>query len=348
MTDTRGTHTPASDEVAGLLHALPHLTGDTKLMAVDAILTNLTKTSPQVASLAAGLIRAFDAQIGDDIMTEIGHYEGSAKWDEGASLVDCLILTIKVVELQATLAAFGVDATDSSYVDVDQRVWFTEHGGRTYCIAKVGTDGNFESAIVLGRLYAALHPKSSVLVGMAGGVPSKMNRGDIVVAQHIYAWDYRKLTNDGKVRRVKTYRVDDAALREAEDMPVVDAGWFARVAHDLRELTQATPGDEYAVPDETWTPKVSRGDILAGSSLVEDGTLEELRLEHHDRVRAIDMESAGYAAACAEQHLPWLVVRGIADAGDENRDDTWQFGSTYVAARYVRDGLAVGVLKLPQ
>lgn len=73
-----------------------------------------------------------------------------------------------------------------------------------------------------------------------------------------------------------------------------------------------------------------------------------MRNEHHDRVRAIDMESAGFAAACDEQRLPWLVVRGIADAVDEDRDDAWQFGSTFVAARYVRDGLKVGVLKLPR
>lgn len=354
MTDehglSRGTHTPASNEVAGLLQALPHLTGDTKLMAVDAILTNLSSTSPQVASLAAGLIRAFDSQIGEDMMTEIGAYEGSAKWDEGQSLVDCLILTIKVVELEAALAAFGVDVKATTVVDEDQRVWFVEHDGRRYCIAKVGTDGNAESAIVFGRLYAALHPKSAVLVGMAGGLASKVDPGDIVFAQHVYAYDFRKLTVDGKVNRAKTYKVDDAMLREAEDMKIHDPGWFARVSHDLRQLTQALndEGETHTVPDEAWKPKIHRGDVLAGSSLVEDGSLEEMRLDYHDRVRAIEMEGAGFAAACDEQRLPWLVVRGIADVGDENRDDNWQFGSTYVAARYVRDGLALGLLKLPR
>jgi nucleoside phosphorylase len=73
-----------------------------------------------------------------------------------------------------------------------------------------------------------------------------------------------------------------------------------------------------------------------------------MRLEHHDRVRVIEMEGAGFVAASDEQDLRWLVLRGFANVGDENRDDTWQFGSTYVAARYVRDGLALGLLKLPR
>lgn len=342
------TPTQSSSELAALVHALPHLRGDARLMATDAILTNLRENSPRVATLVLGIITAFDPALGEDLMTEIGPYEGSAKWDEVQSLTDCLILTIKTEELRAVLAAYGIDPASFTTVDRDLRVWFFDHGGRRYCVGKVGTDGNTESAIVFGRLYTALRPKAAVLVGMAGGVKGKVAPGDVVVGEHIYAYDFRKLSTEGPIRRTKTYKVDDALLRESEDMDLIDPSWFAGVSHDVRGQLQksADEGKTVTIPDETWRPRVVRGDVLAGGSLVEDGSLPTFALEHSDKVRAAEMEGAGFAAAGDETGIPWLVVRGIADIGENGRDKTWQFGSTFVAARYVRDAIANGVLKI--
>lgn len=340
------THTPQSDELAALVHALPYLDGDARLMAVDAILTNLRANSPQVAKLVAGVVAGLDTQVGDELLQGIGAYQGVASWDEGQSLVDCLLLTIKAVELKAILAAFHVSYADSSLVDGNLRVWFVEHGGTRYCIAKVGTDGNTEAAIVFGRLFAALHPTSAAMVGMAGGLAEKVSPGDVVVAHHVYAYDFRKLTEEGERRRTKTYKVDDHRLRQSEDMEIIYPSWFSDVSHDLRDLINggAEPGS--VTPEPDWRPKVVRGDILAGSLLIEDGSMAERALREHDRVRAVEMEGAGFAAACDEVKIPWLLVRGIADIADASRNDGWQFGSTYAAARYLRDGLERGALSL--
>jgi nucleoside phosphorylase len=343
----RETHTAVSDELAALVHALPHLHGDAKLMAVDAILTNLRDHSPRVGQLVAGIVTGLDGRMRGTPMSEHGPYDGAAQWDEGRALVDCLVLTIKVVELQAALAAFEIAPGSDARVDGDLRVWFVERDGVRFCIAKVGTDGNTESAIIFGRLYAALHPRTAVLVGMAGGLKGKVSAGDVVVAQHVHAYDFRKLTKDGERRRAKTYRVDDAILREVEDLPVVRPSWFAEVGDDLRTLARAgRAGDGATVPGDDWKPKVVRGDVLAGASLIEDDSLADLAAQHHDRVRAVEMEGAGFAAAADEVRIPWMVIRGIADVGDENRDDSWQFGSTFIAARFLRDGIGFGIIQL--
>lgn len=344
-------HTPISDELAGLLRALPHLKGDAKRMALDAILSNLRYSAPRVARLVAEIIGALDTEIGDAVVQEFGQYDGTAGWDEiGESTVDCLLLTIKSVELQAVLAAFGVPFDSYQIADRDLRHWRVEHDGRRYAIAKVGTDGNAEAAIYFGRLYAALRPLTAVMVGMAGGLHGKVSAGDVVVAEHVYAWDFRKLVADGELRRAKTSRVNDRYIRDVTDIDSLASGWRTKVARDLRIVLAAGDYDSEGatIPTDGWRPKVERGDILAGSSLVEDGSLPDLAVKHHDRVRAVEMESAGFAAACEELDVPWLVVRGIADAGEPGRDDHWQFGSTFVAARLVRDGLASGALNLPQ
>ncbi|MBN8425644.1 hypothetical protein JF531_14070 [Microbacterium esteraromaticum] len=131
-------------------------------------------------------------------------------------------------------------------------------------------------------------------------------------------------------------------------MEILNRGWSAALAHDLRVIAQNAAEEEagYTVPDEKWKPRVVRGDILAGGSLVEDGSLPTFALEHSDKVRAVEMKEAGFAADGLETGIPWLVVRGIADVGEEGRDKTWQFGATFIAARFVRDGIAKGVLKI--
>ena len=344
---TPNTHTDASDELAGLVHALPHLNGTAKLMALDAILTNLGENFPRVGQLVAGVVTGLDSQLKGTPMSEHGQYDGAAQWDERRALVDCLVLTVKIVELQAVLAAFSIDSSKSTQVDGDLRVWFVELNGVRFCIAKVGTDGNTESAIILGRLYTALHPRTAVLVGMAGGLAPKVGPGDVVVAQQVHAYDFRKLTKDGPKRRAKTYRVDDAILREVEDMPLLHPGWFFEVAHDLRAIAQSgKAGAEVIMPADDWRPKVVRGDVLAGASIIEDDSLGDLAEEHHDRVRAVEMEGAGFAAAADEVRIPWMVIRGIADVGEDGRHDGWQYGSTYVAARFLRDGLEHGIIRL--
>ncbi len=339
--------TRTSRELAGLVQALPHLHGDAKLMALDAILTNLREHAPRVGQLVAGIVSGLDPLVKENLVKEHGVYHGESQWDEPTALADCLVLTVKSVELEAALAAFDVDVLGHTIVDGDLRVWFVEHDDVRFCIAKVGTDGNSESAIVFGRLYAALHPRSAVLLGMAGGLAGKVSPGDVVVAQHVHAYDFRKLTKVGEKRRAKTYRVDDVLLRQVEDMRIVRKSWPTEVADDLRSLIRGGHADDDArLPAEDWRPKVVRGDVLAGASLIEDDSLAALAEQHHDRVRAVEMEGAGFAAAADEVRIPWLVIRGIADVGDENRDDTWQFGSTYVAARFLRDGLALGIVNL--
>ena len=82
-----------------------------------------------------------------------------------------------------------------------------------------------------------------------------------------------------------------------------------------------------------------------------------MKEEINDRGLAAEMEGAGFAAACTARRIPFLVVRGIADYGDEDvltlvdgsevrRGKSWQIPSTYAAAAYVRDMVITGRMPL--
>lgn len=344
------THTPESDELAGLLAALPRLSGDAQKMAVDAVLTNLESTAPEVARIVGAVVGALEPAAERSVTSRLGHYTGERPLEPpAASLADCLILTIKEVEWRAALAAFDVPL-DGNYSWVDELpVWLTTRDGRRYAIAHVGTDGNTESAILFGRLYQALHPSSAILIGMAGGVEKKVKQGDVVIADHIHAYDFRKLTVAGPRNRAKTYNVPDRLVRNAESMRVFERKWFTDVVAQLREVLEANTYDteDAFTPEADWRPEIALGDILAGGSLVQDGSLPEWAADFNDKVKAAEMEGAGFAAACTEMQIPWMVVRGIADIGEHGRKDDWQFGSTFAAASWVRAALRLGMVDMP-
>lgn len=343
------THTPDSDELAGLLAALPHLTGDAKQMATDAVLDRLDRTAPQVARIVASVVGALDPSTAAAIAERFPEYDGGLPLDPpNAPLVDCLVLTIKEVEWRATLAAFDVPMSHYTFVR-DLPVHYIERDDLRFAISSVGNDGNTESAIMFGRLYEALRPRAAVLVGMAGGVAEKVVQGDVVVAKQVHAYDFRKLSAKyGELNRAKTYRVPDRLTRQAESMKLFHRPWYLEVNSALRGVLA---NDEYdtsdsIVPPESWRPTVVAGDILAGGSLVEDGSLPEWARSFNENVKAAEMEGAGFAAACTEVAIPWMVIRGVADAGEEGREDGWQFAATFAAASWLRTALSIKMIDL--
>lgn len=336
-------------EVAGLLQALPHLHGQARLMGIDTILSRLDVTAPEVAKIAYALLAASDRALDSAQTGALGPYLGAPLTQEARpSTVDLLILTIKNIELQAVLAAFGKKLGSPDSWVAERAVWRTRRGDQRLAIAAVGVDGNAESAIAFGRLYEALRPRAAALVGMAGGVKGAVKTLDVVVADQVFAYDFRKLTPAGEIPRFKTYSPPDSLIRAVELMPTLDRAWYAHLGTEMRTVMRS--GDyetaESREPAETWRPRVVRGGVLAGGRLIEDGTLPAFARSIHDQIRAAEMEGAGFAAAAVEAHLPWLVLRGVADIGEDSRPKEWQFAATYAAAAFLRDGAAVGALRL--
>jgi nucleoside phosphorylase len=63
------------------------------------------------------------------------------------------------------------------------------------------------------------------------------------------------------------------------------------------------------------------------------------------------MEAAGFSQACQDRDrpVPWFVVRGVSDFGDDLKNDTFHTWAASAAATYllglVEDGIRVDLLK---
>jgi nucleoside phosphorylase len=94
-----------------------------------------------------------------------------------------------------------------------------------------------------------------------------------------------------------------------------------------------------------WKSTYHSGVILAGEKLIADGSLDEKRKEFHDRIRAAEMEGAGFARLCKEHDIPFLIFRGVSDYGTPEKDNLWQATSALAAATAVRVFLEKGYRK---
>lgn len=59
-------------------------------------------------------------------------------------------------------------------------------------------------------------------------------------------------------------------------------------------------------------------------------------LRTHFGALAVEMEASGIADATWDNEVAYLVVRGICDYCDQNKNDTWQEYAALAAASYTR------------
>lgn len=257
------------------------------------------------------------------------------------------MLSVKPVELRACLAAFDVpnDSVPVVFGRSGLCGWVASRDGVRYAIAMVGAAGNVEAAVVMGALTEAVRPKAAVLVGMAAGVRGEVKLGDIVVGEAVLAYEFARATADGIVYAAKPYSVPDRRIRDAELLPFRLANWTRNVVARAQgsPMVAEWPLDEVESLED-WVPSVKRGVVLAGSKLIEDASLPDLARIVNGRARVAEMEGAGFAAACDEVAVPWLVVRGVADYGEPERRKHWQFPATFAAAHYLRSANTIGLL----
>jgi nucleoside phosphorylase len=198
-------------------------------------------------------------------------------------------------------------------------------------------DGTRHAAAVTSSLLSDFPSVECVLmIGIAGGVPSRVRLGDVVVARYgIIDYDH-VFSADGDDHLRAAVDGISMDLRRADneldaDELLGNVSW-TRVLADRASLIPpafARPGDAAG------EPTVHRGAIGSADRLVRDATKRDDLVRRH-RIDAVEMEASGIAVGAALHNRSWFVVRGIADYADHTKDDTWRGYASLTAAAYAR------------
>jgi nucleoside phosphorylase/tetratricopeptide (TPR) repeat protein len=203
-----------------------------------------------------------------------------------------------------------------------------------------------------------------VMVGIAGGVPhpekasDHVRLGDVVVSDRRGVIQYDMVKRSGKIVEVRSSpRPPHARLLEAVRLLSSDAlagarPWEKHVekAADLAGaarpdaasdvlMTSQAPFEPVKHPVDSkrteGQPRVFTGPIASGNTLLKDPIWRD-RLRDKFGAKAVEMEGSGIADATWSHGVGYLVVRGICDYCDKNKNDDWHMYAAVVAAAYAR------------
>jgi nucleoside phosphorylase/NTP pyrophosphatase (non-canonical NTP hydrolase) len=245
-------------------------------------------------------------------------------------------------------------------------------GGSDHMVAvtlqkEIGTNGAASAATNLMRSFPNV--EDVLMVGIAGGIPCPDNTekhvrlGDIVVSSREGILQYDNLKVDGQTIEIRSStskpsaRMINAVNRLETNRLLRQYPWEDLIENAANRIESgARPDDnlDVFVSGEPPTrsdhptdpnrrpgnPRIHLGRIGAANTLLKNRNLrEQLRSTHN--VRAIEMEGCGIADATWTAGQNYLVIRGICDYCDENKNDLWQNYAAVAAAAYARAVISV-------
>ncbi|MDF5724353.1 MAG: hypothetical protein PUP91_28600 [Rhizonema sp. PD37] len=180
-------------------------------------------------------------------------------------------------------------------------------------IAEVG-EGNIQAALGTERAIAYFNPSVILFVGVAGGIKDLVI-GDVVVANRVYYYEFRKID---KTDGVRPYVLNvDSKLIEIAKHEAKQSGWQAKLE-----------------PSPNQSPRVIVKPIASGEKVFASTQSREFQLlrQYYNDAIAVEMEGKGFLEA-VNNRVPALIIRGISDLIDgKNAADADGFQK--IAARH--------------
>jgi nucleoside phosphorylase len=241
---------------------------------------------------------------------------------------DFVIITALQVELEALLEKLPSNQRLSP-ADEDVRVYYQADLPTTF---SDGTTGSYRlvllSLLGMGRVQAAnatsdairrWHPRYVLLVGIAGGIAeADAKQGDVIISDQIADYEHQKLTHGGEQIRWEVHRADPRLLEAARHL---GENW-RRLIKKRRPIRGR--------------PKCLIGPVATGEKVVAIKDVLEHYRSDWPKLIGIEMEAGGVASAAFQsaQRPGFLMIRGVSDLADENKDDTWRQYAYHAAAAY--------------
>ncbi|KAJ5365328.1 NACHT nucleoside triphosphatase [Penicillium concentricum] len=206
-----------------------------------------------------------------------------------------------------------------------------------------------------------------LMVGIGGGIPSKVSLGDVVVSQPVadyhgvIQWDIGKLERDRRfVHTGSLNRPPNALLNASNQLKSNHEMYGSKINEYLDDMERKFPrlapkytrcealqdpllvSERFRTPREVyflswlWQAIIAIIAYLLGSWAINPVNEENVRVsEKAEGARAprdVRMEAAGLM-----NDFPCIVIRGICDYADSGKEKTWQEYAAAVAAAYAKE-----------
>lgn len=163
----------------------------------------------------------------------------------------------------------------------------------------MGSVSSMGSIITINNAINHIKPKFVLMIGIAFGVnPEKQNIGDVLVSKTIMPYESQRI---GEINNI--YR-----------------GPKPEASNNLRDCFNNANNWNFELPNGDKAKK-EICDILSGEKLIDDIDYRENLRRDFPTAKGGEMEGAGLYAACQDKSVPWILVKGICDFADGNKNE---------------------------
>ncbi|MFN7938732.1 MAG: hypothetical protein U0R19_35710 [Bryobacteraceae bacterium] len=188
--------------------------------------------------------------------------------------------------------------------------------------------GMVSAGLLASKMVSSFSPRYLAMTGIAGGMSSRVNIGDVIAVDGAFNHDCGKLIKEGK----KRVRLPDPHFINLS--PELRA-CLSQLAADHNALLAIEQG--WVGPKPSHRLKIVLGPLASGAAVLADGqSALDVAEQQHRKLCGIDMEAYAVFVAAAEAPQPRpeaLVLKGVCDFADEHKADTFQSYSAYVSAQ---------------
>lgn len=256
-------------------------------------------------------------------------YKKMDKQESFQYVADIAIITIVDEEARAVRKGFQMEEDHIKIINgryYDEAIFSTN--GRDFRIVhtQCANQGNVSMALSVVELVRAYNPTHLVLLGIAGSIRDKINLCDVVIGNDVLYYESRKENEGGTVeRRLRDFNLSFKMLnhithyRSISEQPFVAAEGSPTQTFNLH----VTP--------------IGTGEAVIGNKLSD---IRNWLLSVNGKTGAVETEAAGFSAAFNESTHNLndiLIIRGISDKADVDKDDKWRQPASDNAVKVLKD-----------
>jgi nucleoside phosphorylase len=262
--------------------------------------------------------------------------------------IDVLLVTVVPNEARAAELVFDIDTRGSRRKDGRRYHSVTlqteEQRPLSVVVTSIGKSGNMNARNALSSMLSFYEPSLLVLAGTAAGRLDSVGLGDLVIPRKVWWVEKGASLTDGFKPEMDPQELQRRIFQLVGDHRVRGTNFYDTLAVNLGKLDddEMPPGfciDHRPAYDND-------ASVAASEKLLRDGSLRRLAgIDGLDRkIKLGDMESwavvgaggSGIVGEYTPDGAEWLVVRGVSDFGEPDKDDDWQMFAAVCAVTGAR------------
>ena len=175
--------------------------------------------------------------------------------------------------------------------------------------------GPLEAGLHIKAVLEEFQPRFAAMTGFCAGDRTATRLGDLVIAESAFSY------NAGKI-----------VLNESGEQDILHD---TEMWHSHPKVLQFAKGFTWTQPESSFPNKVHFAPMAAGEAVRADNPFPCIRVLVRKAI-ALDMESTAFYRVLAEfSTIHSLLVKGIADHADNEKDDDYHYFASAASARYM-------------